>query len=217
MSRLPALVLLIILAACGSGAATTVSVAVPTTSAISTTTTTTLVSENRSPLAEAVVPLGSAIHDPEALLAATPIPVALTIEGISVRDAPVIPVGVEPNGEMEIPGAREVGWYRFGPTPTQDGSAVLAAHIAWNGRNGVFRHLADVELGAIVTVSYDDGSASRHVVTEIAQYAKDELPFDRVFAKTGEPSLTLITCGGSFNRSQNSYADNIVLYAVPLP
>lgn len=218
MSRLPALLLLVIVAACGSSSATTVGVATPTTSSASTTsTTTTVVAENRSPLAEAVVELGSAVYDPETLLATAPMPVALTIEGVSVRNAPVVPVGVEPDGEMEIPGAREVGWYRFGPTPTQDGSAVLAAHIAWNGSNGVFRHLVDVELGAIVTVAYDDGSTSRHVVTEIAQYAKDELPFDRVFAKTGEASLTLITCGGSFNRSLNSYDDNIVVYAVPLP
>ena len=138
------------------------------------------------------------------------------MEGVGIDDAPIIEVGVEANGEMEIPGASEVGWYRFGPTPRDEGSAVLAAHIAYNGRNGVFRRLANVEIGSIVTVQYDDGTTTTHVVREIAQYGKEDLPLDRVFAKSGPQVLTLITCGGSFNRSLNSYADNVVVYATPM-
>jgi hypothetical protein len=53
-------------------------------------------------------------------------------------------------------------------------------------------------------------------VSEIAQYPKEELPFDRIFAKAGDPILTLITCGGTFDRSLNAYDDNIVVYATPL-
>lgn len=139
----------------------------------------------------------------------------MTIDGVPIDDAPVVAVGVESNGELEIPGAREVGWYRFGLTPQESGSAVFAAHIALNGRNGVFRRLADVQPGAVVTVGYEDGSSSTHVVTEIAQYSKADLPLERVFAKTGDPILTLITCGGAFNRSLNTYDDNVVVYAVP--
>lgn len=181
-----------------------------------TTTTTTSAPSSRSPLADRVSPLGSALFDPNTVAPPTVPPVSVTIDGIRVDDAPVIPVGVEPNGEMEIPGAREVGWYRFGPSPRHAGSSVLAAHIAYNGSDGVFRRLASVDLGAIVTVTYADGTVSRHVVTEIAQYGKEDLPFDRVFAKTGPATLTLITCGGDFNRSLNAYDDNIVVYAQPL-
>jgi hypothetical protein len=39
---------------------------------------------------------------------------------------------------------------------------------------------------------------------------------DRIFAKDGDPVLTLITCGGDFNRSLRSYEDNVVTYAVPI-
>lgn len=215
MRRLIYLALLTLVAACAPGpVAQSPSTSIPSSS--TTTTATTIVEERGSALADAVVSLGSAIYDPEALPTSAPAPVALSIDGVRVDSAPVIPVGVEPNGEMEIPGAREVGWYRFGPTPTQDGSSVLAAHIAWNGRDGVFRTLADVEIGSLVTVEYEDGSVSRHVVAEVVQYAKDELPLDRVFAKTGPRVLTMITCGGTFNRSLNSYDDNVVVYAEPL-
>ncbi len=159
-------------------------------------------------------PLGSALLSP--VTESGPMPIGLTVESLDITSAPIVDVGVESNGEMEIPGAREIGWYRFGPVPGESGSAVLAAHIAFNGRDGVFRDLDDLEVGAVVEVLYDDGSAKRFRVTETAQYAKDELPVDRVFAKDGEPELTLITCGGDFNRSLRSYSDNVVAYAVPI-
>jgi hypothetical protein len=208
--------LLIVLAACGGSP---VSVP-PSTTTLPPTTTTTVAAATTTTAADSLAdrtkPLGSAIFDPNSLPPPPPAPVAITVDGVPIDAAPVIPVGVEPNGEMEIPGAREVGWYRFGPTPAEEGSSVLAAHIAWNGRSGVFRRLADVEVGAVVTIDYADGSRTRHLVTEIAQYAKDALPLERVFAKSGPPVLTLVTCGGSFNRSLNSYDDNVVVYATPL-
>lgn len=145
-----------------------------------------------------------------------PVPTSITIDGIGVAEAPVRDVGVRPDGEMEIPGASDVGWYRFNPTPGEVGSAVLAAHIQYNGKPGVFRYLGDVEVGDEVVVHFDDGSQTGFQVVELAQYDKEELPTDRVFAKDGEPILTLITCGGDFNRSLNSYEDNIVVYAVPI-
>lgn len=170
-----------------------------------------------SPLAAQVVPAGSALFDLDAPLPASgPVPIGLTIDGIDIVDAPIVDVGVEPNGEMEIPGATEIGWYRWSPTPGADGSSVLAAHIAWNGRDGVFRDLDDLEVGARFTVHYDDGTARGFMAVEKAQYAKEELPFDRVCSKVGEPSLVLITCGGDFNRGLNSYDDNVVVYALPV-
>lgn len=143
-------------------------------------------------------------------------PVSLRFEAIGVLDAPIDGVGVLDNGEMEVPGAERVGWYRYGPSPGEDGSAVLAAHIAYDGRRGVFRFLGDATPGDVFTVTFDDGSTRTYEVTAKAQYAKDELPFDEVFARTGSPVVTLISCGGEFQPSLRSYEDNIVVYAVPI-
>jgi len=222
---LPAL--LLVLAACGG--TTTAESAVPNANdrpGLSTTTTTVqtlgedsveepAVGEDAvSEFAERTRPLGSALVSP--LPAPAPRPIGLIVDSLGISSAPIIDVGVESNGEMEIPGATEIGWYRFGPTPGEPGSAVLAAHIAFNGRDGVFRDLDEVEVGDIVEVLYDDGSTSRFQITVTAQYAKDELPVDRIFSKDGDPVLTLITCGGDFNRSLRSYSDNVVAYAEPI-
>lgn len=169
-----------------------------------------------SPLAELVAPIGSATYNPAEHVDDYPDPTSISISRIDVGNAPVTGVGVEANGDMELPGADAVGWYRFNPKPGQEGSSVLAAHISYDGRNGVFRYLSEVEPGDIVTIGYNDGSEATFEIVEVAQYDKQELPLDRVFAKDGAPVLTLITCGGDFNRSLSSYEDNFVAYAVPI-
>lgn len=217
MQKLVSLLLVLLIGACAqpTSETTTPATTTPSSTALTSPTTTTTPPPATSPLADQVVPLGSAIFESDST-PPPPTPTAVSVDGVRVNSAPVIPVGVEDNGELEIPGAREVGWYRFGPTPQQSGSAVLAAHIAFNGSDGVFRRLSAVALGAVVTVEYDDGSTTSHIVSEIAQYPKDELPFERIFSKTGDPILILITCGGTFNRSLSAYDDNIVVYATPL-
>ena len=170
-----------------------------------------------SPLADQIRSVGDIRFDPTvALPESGPRPVGLSIEGIDVEDAPIRDVGVEPNGEMEIPRATEVGWYRWSPSPGRRGSSVLAAHIAFNGRDGVFRNLDELTIGDRFTVRYDDGSERDFEINATSQYAKTELPVEQVFAKDGAPSVVLITCGGDFNRSVNGYEDNVVVYAEPI-
>jgi hypothetical protein len=143
-----------------------------------------------------------------------PIPAKVEIGALDVAAAPVVAVGVEDNGDMEIPGVDEVGWYRFGSRPGEPGSTVLAAHVAYDGVDGVFRHLDDLAAGDEVVLTDDAGAASRFVVTEVARYPKTALP-DRVFATDGDPGLVLVTCGGAFDAGAGHYEDNVIAFAVP--
>jgi LPXTG-site transpeptidase (sortase) family protein len=167
-----------------------------------------------SPLAGAVRPLPSAPVTPDVPVAG-PEPAALTVEALGVSGVAVRPVGVERDGgAMEIPPVDEVGWYRFGARPGDPGSTVLAAHVAYDGVDGVFRRLADLGAGDGVTVALSDGSSAAYVVTEIAQYPKSELPA-AVWTRQGDPQLVLVTCGGEFDTEPRSYTDNVVAFAQP--
>lgn len=143
-----------------------------------------------------------------------PAPTGLTIDALDIADARIVPVGVEASGEMEIPGADEVGWYRYGPRPGDRGSAVLAAHIAFDGADGVFRHLDDLRPGDEVRVGLAGGGSRTFVVTAVEQYPKKDVP-DEIFARTGDPRLVLVTCGGRFDEDARAYDDNLVAYARP--
>lgn len=162
-----------------------------------------------------VRPIGSALGVPSVEGNQAPRPVALTIEALDLDQGPVVSVGVDETGEMEVPGPDQVGWYRFGARPGQRGSAVLAAHVAFDGQDGVFRHLTDLRPGDTIRVDFDDGSAQAFSVFGLRQYDKDQLPVDDLFARDGDPRLVLITCGGSFDASSRSFEDNVVVYAVP--
>ena len=164
-----------------------------------------------SPLAAQVVELPQAGGFPQ--IENGPAPISISYESIGVDQAPVDPVGVLEDGEMEIPGARRVGWYEYGPAPGEIGSAVLAAHIAFDGEQGVFRFLNDSAVGDRFTVAFDDGSQQTFEVFERAQYGKRALPFERVFTREGRAVVTLISCGGTFQPALGSYEDNIVAYA----
>jgi len=167
-----------------------------------------------SPLGDLVQPLGSARYDPDEHRRDQRAPVALSLPALGVTAAPVRAVGVEPNGEMEIPPAEEVGWYRYGPAPGEAGSVVLAAHVAYDGVDGVFRELDRLQTGDEVIVALDDGSEARYRVTEVVTYRKEALPAD-IFDREGPERLVLITCGGRFNPSLRSYESNVVARAVP--
>lgn len=206
-------VLLLVVGACGSATSGEDPGAVPT-SAPATSSPSTTAPVTESPLGGRTEPLGSALYDPQDHRERERSPARLDIPSIGVRSAPVDAVGVEPNGEMEIPAAERVGWYRFGAGPGEQGSTVLAAHIAYGGVDGVFRSLDRVAPGEEVVVGSDDGSSRAYRVTEVVTYAKDALPAD-VFSADGDERLVLITCGGTFNPQLRSYESNVVAYAVP--
>jgi Sortase domain len=143
-------------------------------------------------------------------------PVALTIDAIEVT-ADVVPVGVDADTmAMEVPPiASVVAWYEHGPSPGQEGSAVIAGHVDFNGKHGVFFHLQEVPLGSTARVDFDDGSSKTFVIDALRSYSKDSLPTAEMFRRQGPPGLVLVTCGGDYNRRTRQYADNIVLFASP--
>lgn len=147
-------------------------------------------------------------------VANVPGPTSLRIADIRV-DGDVVPVGVEADGSLEIPRAREVGWYRFGSNAGEPGSTVLAAHISYDGVDGVFRHLSSVSPGAAVELEVADGAVIDYRVVDVVEYGKAELPVDELFSESGSDRLVLITCGGTFNPRLRTYDSNVVVHAVP--
>ena len=109
-----------------------------------------------------------------------------------------------------------LGWYEYGPAPGEAGSSVIAGHVDHDGRRGAFFGLSRLDPGAVVTIDYQDGSSRAWRVVARRQYLKSELPVDLLFARTGAPTLTLVTCGGLYDASKRSYRDNVVVFAVPV-
>jgi sortase (surface protein transpeptidase) len=164
------------------------------------------------------LPLVTARDAAPAAARTAPAPVRVSAPALDV-DAPVDAVGVAPDGQMELPeDVARVGWYRFGPTPGADGSAVLAGHVDDREQGaGALYPLRDAAVGDELTVTDAAGTATRWRVVSRELITKQVLPVDRIFARTGAPRLTLITCGGPFLPEFRSYRDNVVVVAEPAP
>ena len=144
-------------------------------------------------------------------------PAQVRIPALGV-DATVVEVGVEDDGGMEIPeDVATVGWYRWGPTPGGEGSAVIAGHVdsRTQGR-GAFFDLRRLDVGDVIEVTYDDGSTTSFVVQGRDTVDKEVIPLDDVFQRDGAPRLTLITCGGEFDYGTRHYESNVVVVATPI-
>jgi LPXTG-site transpeptidase (sortase) family protein len=139
----------------------------------------------------------------------------ITVDDIELW-SPVRSVGIEETGELEVPGKAEIGWYKYGSAPGLPGATVLAAHVTWNREIGPFFMLGRLEPGALIEVGLHDETVRTYQVVERVMYRKDELPRERIWTTTGDETLVLITCGGSYNSNIRRYRDNIVVYAVPV-
>jgi hypothetical protein len=155
------------------------------------------------------------LPDAEAMQETVKAPVEVSIGALGVR-ARVIPVGVvQARGTMEVPrDVSVVGWYRFGPSPGGLGSAILVGHVDSRAQGrGAFFRLARLPIGASIFVKSGDGRKLAFKVVARRSYPKDRLP-NRIFDRMGPPTLTLVTCGGTFDERTRRYADNIVIFAV---
>ncbi|MBA2521430.1 MAG: class F sortase [Chloroflexia bacterium] len=140
-------------------------------------------------------------------------PVALAIERSGI-DAQIEPLKVI-NGEMQDPtGPWTVAWYDNLASLGEGGNVVMAGHIDyWNVGPAVFYSIDELLEGDEITVIADDGQVFTYAVEWVRQYDADDVPLDEVVGSTGTESLTLITCGGTFDYTTAEYLNRTVVRA----
>ncbi|WP_372730017.1 class F sortase [Nocardioides sp.] len=148
----------------------------------------------------------------------TPRPVRARLGSVDV-DARVRPVGVQPDGQMQLPDdPRVLGWYRFGAAPgaTMGGATVLAGHLDSRSFGlGPLVRLRDVAVDDTLTLTLRDGRVRRYVVRDVSRYDRQGLP-EALFSRTGPERLHVITCSGEYDAENGGYQLNLVVTAVPV-
>jgi LPXTG-site transpeptidase (sortase) family protein len=126
-------------------------------------------------------------------------------------DAKIEKVGID-NGVMGVPkDAWNVGWYPDISTPGDNTNVVMAGHKDWWGIGPtVFYHLGDMQPGDKIYLLDKDGSGFTYQVTKTWLVAGDT-PASEIVGDTGHETLTLITCGGSFDGAE--YDSRVIVRA----
>ncbi|GAA4529311.1 class F sortase [Amycolatopsis samaneae] len=131
-------------------------------------------------------------------------------------ESSLVQIGLKADGTLDVPPVdkpMQAAWYRESPVPGNRGPALIVGHVDGRQQPGIFFRLREVAAGDQVVVGNGDGSQTTFTVTRTQQIDKDQLPSDAVYGDTPGPELRLITCGGSFDKAEHSYRDNIIVYA----
>ncbi|MFD5604184.1 class F sortase [Streptomyces sp. NPDC127064] len=130
-------------------------------------------------------------------------------------DAPVMPVGLDPDGWVGAPPPEDpnlAGWFTGAVSPGEKGTAVVVGHVDNKQGPAVFYGLGALKKGNRVEILRHDGKTAVFEVYGIEVFEKSHFPGDRVYGSKGDPELRVITCGGGFSK-QNGYDGNVVVFA----
>jgi sortase (surface protein transpeptidase) len=142
-----------------------------------------------------------------------PRPVHIQIPAIGV-DARVIRLGLNPDHTLEVPrNFADTGWWAGGTSPGDPGPAVIAGHVDSYTGPAVYFRLKELRRGDGIRIVRRNGSVVRFTVQGLHSYPKSHFPTKQVYGPTRQPTLRLITCSGTFDRSTGHYLDNTVVFA----
>lgn len=137
----------------------------------------------------------------------------LEIPSIGV-DASIVTLGVDPDGVMQVPdNGNDVGWYAFSAPPGMPGNAVLSGHLdTTTSPVAVFSRLKELKHGDALDI-VEDGKKIDYSVFWSKSWGDDVAPLALILGNAPSPTLTMITCSGSFNRATKNYSERLVVRA----
>lgn len=141
-------------------------------------------------------------------------PMRLSIPALSIETTFVPPLGLEADQTVMVPDSyTQVGWYKHGATPGEVGSAVVLGHVDSLDGQAVFYSLGQLLPGDDIEIMREDGRVAVFTVTELRRFSQDDFPTEMIYGATDMPTLRLVTCSGSFDRGEQRYSHNLVVFA----
>lgn len=140
-------------------------------------------------------------------------PATMRIPKLNI-DTKIQQTGLNAKGNMGVPtNYTDVAWYKHGTIPGQIGSAVIDGHVDNGlGLSGVFKRLSELKKGDDIYVVTKTGRELHFVVDEAVDYPYTAVPLEKLFSRKNDVWLNLITCGGSWVKSEKTYDRRFVVY-----
>ncbi|WP_330455267.1 MULTISPECIES: class F sortase [unclassified Streptomyces] len=158
-------------------------------------------------------PSSTAAADPAPTATAEP-PAHVSIPSLGVS-SDVMRLGLNPDRTVEVPPADKgmtTGWYTGSAVPGEPGAAVLIGHNDTRYGRAVFHDLRKITKGADIAIRDAAGSTTHFEVTARETVSKNAFPTARVYGRTTDRALRLITCDGAFDANGHP-VDNLIVYA----
>lgn len=140
------------------------------------------------------------------------VPTQIWIPSVGIK-APLEPIGLLKNGQLEVPVSSKVaGIYTDGILPGQPGKAIVAGHVDNYTGPAIFYPLKRLKPGHSVIVSDNKGKSLVFKVTSVESYVTAKAPLEQIFGDSDKAELNLITCTGKYNRKKKEHEKRLVVY-----
>ncbi|NNG38220.1 class F sortase [Flexivirga sp. ID2601S] len=136
------------------------------------------------------------------------------MSSVGIAGENVVPMGTNSQGQI-YPPARTTMWYNRSAQPGQNGIAVIAGHVTYDGPDN-FYNLRNVGVGSAVSVTCTNGKTVDLRVTGKESVPKTKLTTDqRVWGGSATPVVTLVTCDNTSRMINGHYLNNYVVWTRP--
>ena len=140
-------------------------------------------------------------------------PVPIKIPSISI-DAHVEQVGFALDKSMDVPELpNDTAWFDLGPRPGELGSAVIDGHSGYkDDKPAVFDSLYKIKIGDKIYITDNQGLTNVFVVRKIQNYIPGANDTEVFTSNDGLSHLNLITCSGTWNTSEQTHSERLVVF-----
>lgn len=122
-------------------------------------------------------------------------------------------VGIDQNSSVAAPANLHLaGWYVNSPAPGKKGVSLIDGHVQGRYADGIFKNLEKMRVGDITRIQLGDHSWREFEVVDLKSYPLNEVADKMLLQIDGVDSqLTLVTCGGKFDKQSNNYSERVIV------
>jgi LPXTG-site transpeptidase (sortase) family protein len=124
-------------------------------------------------------------------------------------------VGIDQNNAVAVPtNVHLSGWYTKSALPGQKGVSLIDGHVMGRYGEAMFTNLGKITTGDTIRVQLGNGSWLEYEAVDAKSYSVDMAtnhlfdPIDDVGSQ-----LTLITCGGTYDKQAHAYKNRVIVRA----
>jgi LPXTG-site transpeptidase (sortase) family protein len=135
--------------------------------------------------------------------------------------APIIPLGINEQGEFAAPASgAQVGWYLGSGTPGISNAAdviLLDGHLTdKQGQPAIFANLHQLRVNDQLSIKRADDKIFSYVVTEVNNQAVEQIDMTQLMISSAadKQAVSIITCAGDFNPETQTYTQRLIVRAV---
>lgn len=139
-------------------------------------------------------------------------PTQLSIPAIKVN-AKIEQVTLLSNGQMDVPKDTNIAGILYpGILPGAKGNVIIDGHVDSYIGPAIFFKLKKLKQGDEIIVSNSDGRKLTYIVETVESFTTAEAPLERIFGKSTEARMNLITCTGRYSRKKQEHEKRLVVF-----